>query len=208
MLTNAQQTVKASLGTTFGDMLHEGRYYDPLLTDIRAFLDSSQERVTGDVRVRLHKGNIVPLGTRSPYSLLDAGRRLGSTYGHGSSLWTGDEARAFAHIYATAGVLAQVNRRRPVLGGEDRHQQRLEALELGDGDRLGDLVGVTAAAGQGHDVGARRQVVGLERGLALLQDDAAAPSTRAAAACTSARARESSACGNGGTIRSRSRIHS
>jgi argininosuccinate synthase len=59
------------------------------------------------VRVRLHKGNIVALGTRSPYSLLDAGRRLGSTYGHGSSLWTGHEARAFAHIYATAGVLAQ-----------------------------------------------------------------------------------------------------
>jgi len=57
--------------------------------------------------VRLHKGNIVPLGTRSPHSLLDAGRRLGSTYGHGSSLWTGAEARAFAHIYATAGVLAQ-----------------------------------------------------------------------------------------------------
>jgi argininosuccinate synthase len=107
VLTNAQQTVKASLGTTFGDMLHEGRYYDPLLDDIRAFLDSSQERVTGEVRVRLHKGNIVPLGTRSPGSLLDAGRRLGSTYGHGSSLWTGPDARAFAHIYSTAGVLAR-----------------------------------------------------------------------------------------------------
>jgi argininosuccinate synthase len=107
VLTNAQQTVKASLGATFGDMLHEGRYYDPLLTDIRAFLDSSQARVSGEVRVRLHKGNIVPLGCASPYSLLDAGRRLGSTYGHGSSLWTGPEARAFAHIYATAGVLAK-----------------------------------------------------------------------------------------------------
>jgi argininosuccinate synthase len=107
VLTNAQQTLKASLGSTFGDMLHEGRYYDPLLTDIRAFLDSSQERVTGEVRVRLHKGNVIPLGCRSPHSLLDAGRRLGSTYGHGSSLWTGEEARAFAHIYATAGVLAK-----------------------------------------------------------------------------------------------------
>jgi argininosuccinate synthase len=106
VLTNAQQTQKASLGTTFGDMLHEGRYYDPLLTDIRAFLDSSQERVTGEVRVRLHKGNVIALGCRSPHSLLDAGRRLGSTYGHGSSLWTGPEARAFAHIYATAGLLA------------------------------------------------------------------------------------------------------
>jgi argininosuccinate synthase len=107
VLTNGQQTQKASLGSTFGDMLHEGRYYDPLLSDIRAFLDSSQERVTGDVRVRLHKGNIVALGSRSAHSLLDAGRRLGSTYGHGSSLWTGEEARAFAHIYSTAGLLAK-----------------------------------------------------------------------------------------------------
>ena len=46
VLTNAQQTLKTSLGTTFGDMLHEGRYYDPLLSDIRAFLDSSQDHVT------------------------------------------------------------------------------------------------------------------------------------------------------------------
>jgi argininosuccinate synthase len=107
VLTSAQQNVKATLGTTFGDMLHEGRYYDPLLDDVRAFLDSSQRRVTGDVRVRLHKGNILTLGARSPYSLLDAGRALGSTYGHGSSLWTGADARSFAHIYATAGVLAQ-----------------------------------------------------------------------------------------------------
>ncbi|MHB1570748.1 MAG: argininosuccinate synthase [Solirubrobacteraceae bacterium] len=106
-LTNAQQSVKATLGQTFGDMLHEGRYYDPLLDDIRAFLDSSQARVTGDVRIRLHKANIVPLGSRSSHSLLDAGRRLGSTYGHGSSLWTGEDARAFAHIYATAGVVAK-----------------------------------------------------------------------------------------------------
>jgi argininosuccinate synthase len=107
VLTNSQQTVKASLGATFGDMLHEGRYYDPLLSDIRAFLDSSQERVSGEVRLRLHKGSVIALGCRSPHSLLDAGRRLGSTYGHGSTLWTGPEARAFAHIYATAGVLAK-----------------------------------------------------------------------------------------------------
>ena len=106
VLTNSQQTTKAALGTTFGDMLHEGRYYDPLLSDIRAFLDSSQAHVTGEVRIRLHKGNAIALGCRSPFSLLDAGRALGSTYGHGSSLWTGEEARAFAHIYAVSGMLA------------------------------------------------------------------------------------------------------
>jgi argininosuccinate synthase len=107
VLTQAQQNLKASLGTTFGDMLHEGRYYDPVLSDIRAFLRSSQSRVTGEVRVRLHRGQAVMLGCRSPYSLLDAGRALGSTYGHGSSLWTGEEARAFAHLYAVSGMLAR-----------------------------------------------------------------------------------------------------
>jgi argininosuccinate synthase len=53
------------------------------------------------------------LGCRSEHSLLDAGRALGSTYGHGSSLWTGEEARSFAHIYSVAGMLARA-------GGEDR----------------------------------------------------------------------------------------
>jgi argininosuccinate synthase len=112
-LTHAQQNAKATLGTTFGDMLHEGRYYDPLLDDIRALLDSASTSVVGEVRVRLQKGNIIALGCRSPNSLLDAGRALGSTYGHGSTLWTGEEARAFAHIYATAGVLARAR------GGDD-----------------------------------------------------------------------------------------
>ena len=107
VLTQAQQNLKATLGTTFGDMLHEGRYYDPVLDDIRAFLRSSQTRVTGEVRVRLHRASAVMLGARSPYSLLDAGRALGSTYGHGSSLWSGEQARSFAHLYAVAGMLAR-----------------------------------------------------------------------------------------------------
>jgi argininosuccinate synthase len=113
VLTQAQQNLKATLGTVFGDMLHEGRYYDGVLDDIRAFLRSSQRRVSGEVRMRLHRGSAVALGTRSPFSLLDAGRGLGSTYGHGSSLWTGEEARAFAHIYAVAGMLARSGRDRP-----------------------------------------------------------------------------------------------
>jgi argininosuccinate synthase len=60
------------------------------------------------VRVRLHKGNIVLLGSRSPYSLLDAAARQGVVYGYGSSLWTGEEARAFAHMYAMPGAIAQI----------------------------------------------------------------------------------------------------
>jgi argininosuccinate synthase len=108
VLSNRQQATKATLGTTYGDLLHEAVYYDPILDDFRAFLDSSQTRVTGEVRVRLHKGNVVLLGSRSPFSLLDAAARQGVVYGYGSSLWTGEEARAFAHMYAMPGAIAQI----------------------------------------------------------------------------------------------------
>jgi argininosuccinate synthase len=108
VLSNRQQATKAALGTTYGDLLHEAVYYDPVLDDFRAFLDSSQQRVTGKVRVFLHKGNTVILGCKSPYSLLDAAARQGVIYGYGSSLWTGEEARSFAHMYAMPGVIARI----------------------------------------------------------------------------------------------------
>ena len=107
VLSNRQQATKATLGTTYGDLLHEAVYYDPILDDFRAFLDSSQTRVTGEVRVRLQKGSITVLGSRSPYSLLDAATRQGVVYGYGSSLWTGEQARAFAHMYAIPGAIAR-----------------------------------------------------------------------------------------------------
>ena len=107
VLSNRQQAQKAALGTAYGDLLHEAVYYDPILDDYRAFLDSSQRRVTGQVRVMLHKGSVFPLGSKSPYSLLDAAARQGVVYGYGSSLWTGEEARAYAHMYAVPGAIAQ-----------------------------------------------------------------------------------------------------
>lgn len=106
VLTTRQQNQKAALATTFGDLLHEGHYDEPLLDDIRAFLDSSQVRVSGEVRVRLHKANVVALGAQSPHSLLQSSSRLGSTYGEGSGAWTGQEARAFAKLYGVAGRVA------------------------------------------------------------------------------------------------------
>src|SRR6185437_5399233 len=108
VLSNKQQSVKATLGTAYGDLLHEAVYYDPVLDDYRALLDSSQRRVTGKVRVFLHKGSAVILGSTSPYSLLDAAASQGVVYGYGSALWRGEQARAFAHMYAVPGAIAQM----------------------------------------------------------------------------------------------------
>jgi argininosuccinate synthase len=118
VLSNRQQAIKATLGTTYGDLVHEAVYYDPVLDDLRAFLDSSQSRVTGQVRVLLHKGSAVLLGSRSPYSLLDAAARQGVVYGYGSALWTGEEARAFAHMYAMPGAIAMAAGRGDEVAGE------------------------------------------------------------------------------------------
>jgi argininosuccinate synthase len=106
-LSGAQQALKATIGTTFGDLLHEAHYYEPVLDDIRAFLDASQARVSGDVRIRLLKGHAIPLGGRSPFSIIAATSRLGTTYGHGSSAWRGEEMRAFARIFSIAGQVTR-----------------------------------------------------------------------------------------------------
>ncbi len=94
---------KDHLGRFYGDRLHEGQYFDPALRDIEALLDSSQQRVTGETRVRLAPGRFQVTGARSPASLLD---RAVATYGEENLLWSGDEARGFARVSAVAPLLA------------------------------------------------------------------------------------------------------
>src|SRR5262245_54233522 len=60
-----------SVGGFYGMLLHEGLYYDPVMRDFEAFLDSVNARVTGEVRVRLYRGNHDVVGTRSPHSLMN-----------------------------------------------------------------------------------------------------------------------------------------
>jgi len=104
VLTKWQVFWKDQLGRFYGDRLHEGHYFDPALRDIEAMVRSSQQRVTGETRVRLAAGRFMVTGTRSPFSMMD---RSVATYGEENRLWTGDEARAFARIGAIPSLLAQ-----------------------------------------------------------------------------------------------------
>jgi argininosuccinate synthase len=103
VLTKWQSFWKEQLGRFYGDRLHEGHYFDPALRDIEALLTSSQQRVTGETRVRLAPGRFQVVGARSPYSLMD---RSVATYGEENRLWTGDEARGFSRIAAVPEMLA------------------------------------------------------------------------------------------------------
>ena len=96
VLSRQQLTWKRTLGDVYAAALHEARFFDPLMRDLEAFLESSQQRVCGDVQVRLTAGQATVLGGTSPYSLLDPEVGL---YGEASTLWTGEEAAAFAKIY-------------------------------------------------------------------------------------------------------------
>jgi argininosuccinate synthase len=100
--TKWQAFWKDHLARFYGDRLHEGQYFDPVLRDIEALLESSQARVRGETRVRLAPGRFLVVGARSPHSLLDRGV---ATYGEENLLWSGEEARGFARIAAVAPLL-------------------------------------------------------------------------------------------------------
>ena len=96
VLSRQQLLWKRTLGDLYGSFVHEARFFDPLMRDIEAFLESSQRTVTGCVNVRLHNGQSVVRGANSPFSLMNRDVAL---YGESSTLWKPDEAAAFAKIY-------------------------------------------------------------------------------------------------------------
>ena len=60
---------KQQIALKFADVVYFGQWYTPLREALSAFVDSTQQTVTGDVKLKLYKGNITPAGTTSPYSL-------------------------------------------------------------------------------------------------------------------------------------------
>ncbi len=101
--TRWQAFWRETLGSFYGNLMHEGLYYDPVMRDLEAFLDSVNARVTGEVRVRLFKGAVTVVGVRSPFSMMNPAVAV---YGEGASAWSGEEAAGFARIYGMATSLA------------------------------------------------------------------------------------------------------
>ncbi len=60
---------KKELSYTFADLVYNGQWYTPLREALSAFVDKTQERVCGDVKVKLYKGNVTPAGVWSPFTL-------------------------------------------------------------------------------------------------------------------------------------------
>jgi argininosuccinate synthase len=77
--------MKINLGNKFAQIVYEGKWFSPLREAIQAFIESTQEYVTGEVKFKLYKGNIIKAGTTSPYSLYNedlASFTTGDMYDH------------------------------------------------------------------------------------------------------------------------------
>ena len=64
---------KQQVALKFGELVYDGKWYTPLRKALSAFVSTTQETVTGDVKLQLYKGNIIPASVTSPYSLYSSG---------------------------------------------------------------------------------------------------------------------------------------
>ncbi|MEG0466722.1 MAG: argininosuccinate synthase [Mucinivorans sp.] len=95
-LTKWQLFWKDQISAFYGNYLHEGQYYDPVMRDMEAMLDKSQRTVTGSVFVRLLPYRFVVVGIESDHDLMSS--KFGA-YGEMMSDWTSDDVRGFGKIF-------------------------------------------------------------------------------------------------------------
>ena len=79
---------KKDMGNLFSQVVYEGKWFSPLREAAQAFIESTQKYVTGEVKFKLYKGNIIKAGTTSPYSLYNesiASFTTGDMYDHHES---------------------------------------------------------------------------------------------------------------------------
>ena len=85
VLDRATFEVKKDMGNKFAQIVYEGKWFTPLREAIQSFVESTQQYITGEVKLKLYKGNIIKAGTTSPYSLYSeslASFTTGDLYDH------------------------------------------------------------------------------------------------------------------------------
>ena len=95
VLDRATMEAKKDMGNKLAQIVYEGKWFTPLREAVQAFVESTQEYVTGEVKFKLYKGNIIPAGTTSPYSLYSEDL---ATFGEDSVYDQADSA-GFIHLF-------------------------------------------------------------------------------------------------------------
>jgi argininosuccinate synthase len=107
VLTKWQLQWKDTLSQFYGNWLHEGQILDPVMRDIEAYLENSQQYVNGDVFVQLLPYHFQIIGIESKHDLMSA--KFGK-YGEMNTGFTGDDVRGFSKIFGNqTAIYHQVN---------------------------------------------------------------------------------------------------
>ncbi|HBD42574.1 MAG TPA: argininosuccinate synthase, partial [Bacteroidetes bacterium] len=101
---------KDTISSFYGNWLHEGLIMDPVMRDIEAFLESSQQRVTGSVLLRLHPYRFTVVGVESPYDLMQSSF---GAYGEEQGTWTGEDVKGFTRIFGLQNKIYHQTKKRP-----------------------------------------------------------------------------------------------
>ena len=98
-LTKWQQYWKDQIGTWYGMFLHEAQYLDPVMRDMEAFLESTQQNVDGTVEVTLRPYSYTLVGVESNFDLMktDFGE-----YGEVNKAWSADDVKGFTKIMSNS----------------------------------------------------------------------------------------------------------
>ncbi len=96
VLTKWQLSWKDTIANFYGNWLHEGQILDPVMRDMEAYLQSSQQNVTGDVFVLLQPYRYQVMGIESAYDLMSS--KFGK-YGEMNTGWSGEDVRGFSKIF-------------------------------------------------------------------------------------------------------------
>jgi len=94
-LTKWQLYWKEQLANWYGMLLHEAQYMEPVMRDIEKFLESTQDRVTGKVFVKLYPHNFETIGIESAFDLMQA---KFASYGEMNNAFTGEDVKGFTKI--------------------------------------------------------------------------------------------------------------
>jgi argininosuccinate synthase len=94
-LDRETQHYKESIAQRYAELVYFGQWFTPLREDLQAYIDKTQERVTGSITLQLYKGNVIVQKRSSPFSLY---REDFATFGH-SLVYDHSDAAGFIHLF-------------------------------------------------------------------------------------------------------------
>lgn len=95
-LDKATQHYKQMIALKYGEMVYDGQWFTPLREALDAFVEKTQETVTGDVKLKIYKGNVMNAGITSPYSLYSEDI---ATFGEDEGAYNQMDSQGFINLF-------------------------------------------------------------------------------------------------------------